>query len=59
MKYEHSTPPQRGVIFVADEFSTKRSRCSAALYYFISFTFFLLDQKETKNQGHKNPPRLV
>ncbi len=24
---------------------------------FFLFTFFLLDQKETKNQGHKNPSR--
>jgi hypothetical protein len=24
---------------------------------FFIFLFFLLDQKETKNQGHKNPSR--
>jgi hypothetical protein len=29
------------------------------MFFFFSFTFFLLDQKETKNQGHKNPSRSV
>jgi hypothetical protein len=30
---------------------------SVGALYFFSFTFFLLDQKETKNQGHKNAAR--
>jgi len=25
-------------------------------YFFLFFLFFLPDQKETKNKGHKNPP---
>jgi hypothetical protein len=29
------------------------TRSVGALYLFFSFTFFLLDQKETKNQGQK------